>query len=899
MDVTGQTGNTAGADDPANGSAGGVGHPTANGHKPASWADSDRSDAWSSAGAALEPGFEPLTPWHATVADRRGIDALTGADPVTTTLVRAPDTAPSSRNGHHRPFERPLPELSSPGEDPYADEFAQTSAEFARHAAFDEPTPVNGSPVLGNDDTGRIPVFTPYHPGPVAAVAPPEVIPIPVMPPLPAGANPALTMPTGGYPVPPPGLRPSLPAELSGPVPSAPPADAPLAAMAEAATRAVPPTAPAVTRAVPPTAPAAAEQRSPGADALDDGIEDLDDIDDEARQDEAERMSLGARFGMAFPESPLPGRTAANGRSGVPSQEPGRSHATETGPADRRGPGQNAARSGDAAERSRTGEFPVLPDPAAAAAARLDAAREGYAAAQLGMARQAARAAQLGTSREDHIGALAATGPGSSALRDAAAIREAGTLRDPAAPRDDAATGRDNGDVRGSGNIRDHGDTRPGERERGDNVPGTGLPGQPSFVSQPRPYLPPSPQPHIPQPAGAASPPHQPPAAQPAGASAQSPTSQQPTVPDARRAEPEPAGDEPAGAEHLPQRVPAVPDVPPAIHPVVEAEPVVAATPQLDRIASHLRRSDDVGTDERPDGFDVDAVLRAVRGVAGVRDAALRTTATGAHHLRLDLAEGADPAAISRMVARMLQEQMGIDAAPAGPLVPKPTPAADAAPPTATLPAPRSGAGAAPPPGLTGMHPDPLSDQSPREPRRRHPVSVPRRAPGELRDRVAALRSGPVNSEPELPATASPPPLPNDRDQGPRAIIEHVQTSTFGLDATVEVRLNTGDRQAVGVASGPAVDAYVLRLCAAATAVAIDDLLREGTTTGESGRCFVEQATIVPMGSCEVAVVVVLLVCGGWVEQLAGSALVSGDPRRAVVRATLSAVNRRLAALLP
>ena len=178
MDVTGQTGNTAGADDPANGSAGGVGHPTANGHKPASWADSDRTDAWSSAGAALEPGFEPLTPWHATVADRRGIDALTGADPVTTTLVRAPDTAPSTRNGHPRPYERPLPELSSPGEDPYADEFAQTSAEFARHAAFDEPTPVNGSPALGLDDTGRIPVFTPYHPGPVAAVAPPEVIPI-------------------------------------------------------------------------------------------------------------------------------------------------------------------------------------------------------------------------------------------------------------------------------------------------------------------------------------------------------------------------------------------------------------------------------------------------------------------------------------------------------------------------------------------------------------------------------------------------------------------------------------------------------------------------------------------------------------------------------------------------
>ncbi|RKE08404.1 hypothetical protein C8E86_3255 [Catellatospora citrea] len=849
MDVTGQTGNTAGTDDPANGSAGGVGHPTANGHKPASWADSDRTDAWSSAGAALEPGFEPLTPWHATVADRRGIDALTGADPVTTTLVRAPDTAPSARNGHHRPYERPLPELSSPGEDPYADEFAQTSAEFARHAAFDEPTPLNGSPLLGADDTGPIPVFTPYHPGPAAA--PPEVIPIPVMPPLPAGANPALTMPTGGYPVPPPGLRPSLPAELSGPVPAAPPADAPLAAMAEAATRAVPPAPP---------------RPAPGASALD------DDYEYEEEEAEAERMSLGARFGMAFAEPPAPSR--ANGlHQGMPAPEPARPEAEPAGPDAAHGPGQDAARSGDAAERVRTGEFPVLPDPAAAAAARLDAAREGYAAAQAGMA----RAAQLSGARDG----LAAARETLAATRDGHAAALAGIEQGRGAVPKAAQAAGDPG----------HEPGRSGERN--DGGPAGGLPGQPSFVSQPRPYLPPSPPPHLPQPAGAAPQQPLPHVPKPAGG----PQPPQQAVPEARRAEPGEAKGDPAGAEHLPQRVPAVPDVPPAIHPVVEAEPVVAATPQLDRIASHLRRSDDVGTDERPDGFDVDAVLRAVRGVAGVRDAALRTTATGAHHLRLDLAEGADPAAISRMVARMLQEQMGIDAAPAGPLVPKPAPPSDTTPPTATLPAPRSGAGAAPPPGLTGLHPDPLSDQSPREPRRRHPVSVPRRAPGELRDRVAALRS--VNSEPELPATASPPPLPTERDQGPRAIIEHVQTSTFGLDATVEVRLNTGDRQAVGVASGPAVDAYVLRLCAAATAVAIDDLLREGTTTGESGRCFVEQATIVPMGSCEVAVVVVLLVCGGWVEQLAGSALVSGDPRRAVVRATLSAVNRRLAALLP
>jgi hypothetical protein len=129
-------------------------------------------------------------------------------------------------------------------------------------------------------------------------------------------------------------------------------------------------------------------------------------------------------------------------------------------------------------------------------------------------------------------------------------------------------------------------------------------------------------------------------------------------------------------------------------------------------------------------------------------------------------------------------------------------------------------------------------------------------------------------------------------------LIDHVQVSTFGLDATVEVRLAAGSERSVGFASGPAVDAYVLRLCAVAASAAIDDLLAHAQRLDDRGRCFVEHAAVVPFGSCEVAIVVVLLVCGGWVEQLAGSALVAGDPRQAVVRATLAAVNRRLEALL-
>jgi hypothetical protein len=132
----------------------------------------------------------------------------------------------------------------------------------------------------------------------------------------------------------------------------------------------------------------------------------------------------------------------------------------------------------------------------------------------------------------------------------------------------------------------------------------------------------------------------------------------------------------------------------------------------------------------------------------------------------------------------------------------------------------------------------------------------------------------------------------------PRVILDQVQVSTLGWEATVEVRLSGAGAPAIGVATGPAVDGYVLRLAAEAATSAIDQLLAR--FTGHThGRSYVEHAAVVPFGSCEVAVVVILLVQGGTaVEQLTGSALVAGDPRQAVVRATLAAVNRRLDALL-
>jgi hypothetical protein len=378
----------------------------------------------------------------------------------------------------------------------------------------------------------------------------------------------------------------------------------------------------------------------------------------------------------------------------------------------------------------------------------------------------------------------------------------------------------------------------------------------------------------------------------------------EPILPEPPARPPEPAPDA------LPQRVPAEPDVPTVPEPPSVEPP--AETPELARIATHLRRDDVEAHRELTEGFDVQAILAAVREVTGVRDASLRTTPTGAHSLRLDLADGADPAEVSRKVARLLQDRMGLAAAPRN------VPGLD--PPGAYLTSPAPYLSSQLPPVVRPVWTDAATDptdDSPTQPirRRRGLFSARGRASVETRsgdrERVEPPGSTPPAGDALLPVGGAPPagqgpgaepapprPLIPGDPPGPRVVIDHVQVGIFGIEATVDVRLTVGERTAAGVASGPAVEAYLLRLCAAAAVSAVDELLAMADHADGPARCYVEHVAVVPFGPCEVAVVVLLLSCGGWVEQLAGSAVVAGDNRQAVVRATLAAVNRRLEALL-
>jgi hypothetical protein len=341
----------------------------------------------------------------------------------------------------------------------------------------------------------------------------------------------------------------------------------------------------------------------------------------------------------------------------------------------------------------------------------------------------------------------------------------------------------------------------------------------------------------------------------------------------------------------LPQRVPAEPDVPKVPEPPSVEPP--AETPALARIATHLRRGDLLPAQERQEGFDVNAILAAVKEVDGVRDASLRATPAGAHSLRLDLAEGADPAEVSRQVARLLQDRMGLDAAMQAntaevPTRPQPQPSSS--PPFTQTQAP------APPPSGQTPAPPPFG-QTPAPPQARPIPSGRVPVSGGPIGRASVTESA-VETLPSAIDCGPPRPLEVGEHPGPRAVIENVQVNTFGTEATVEVRLSAGGRIAAGIASGPAIDGYLLRLCATATTAALDDLLSGTDHVDGPARFFVEHAGSVPFGSMQVAVVVLLLSCGGWVEQLAGSAVVTGDDRHAMVRATLAAVNRRLEALL-
>lgn len=121
----------------------------------------------------------------------------------------------------------------------------------------------------------------------------------------------------------------------------------------------------------------------------------------------------------------------------------------------------------------------------------------------------------------------------------------------------------------------------------------------------------------------------------------------------------------------------------------------------------------------------------------------------------------------------------------------------------------------------------------------------------------------------------------------PQSRLKFVGLTMAQLRNTSEVKVHLEDRGLLyeGVASGPNAGRARLALVAEATLRAVEVFLRA------SGLLILEGVNVAQVGEREVAVVVVTL-AGQEAEVLSGSSVVRDDPREAVIRAVLAAVNR-------
>lgn len=115
---------------------------------------------------------------------------------------------------------------------------------------------------------------------------------------------------------------------------------------------------------------------------------------------------------------------------------------------------------------------------------------------------------------------------------------------------------------------------------------------------------------------------------------------------------------------------------------------------------------------------------------------------------------------------------------------------------------------------------------------------------------------------------------------------------TTGRDFNATVMLSARSRAGTGYARGATTAPGMQRAVAQATLKAVERLV------GGSARLELDYVDVSQSGQDRTVLVALTLVSDHGVERLAGAAVVRGDENRAVVRATLDGVNRRLETLL-
>jgi hypothetical protein len=188
--------------------------------------------------------------------------------------------------------------------------------------------------------------------------------------------------------------------------------------------------------------------------------------------------------------------------------------------------------------------------------------------------------------------------------------------------------------------------------------------------------------------------------------------------------------------------------------------------------------------------------------------------------------------------------------------------------------------------GVPGLAPEPLNRPVPE---RRSLPRADRGRPDDLPP-LAAVPSPPESGEPEQPDEPDGSVVPAPVSEG-RLVLDRVEVATGRLELWATVQLRAGDVVHTGTASATATGTGAHRAVVAATARAAESAL------GGTVRLDVEAVDLLGVGADQVGVVVVTLLTERGVDKVTGAALVRGDGRETLVRATLDALNRRTEAV--
>jgi hypothetical protein len=281
---------------------------------------------------------------------------------------------------------------------------------------------------------------------------------------------------------------------------------------------------------------------------------------------------------------------------------------------------------------------------------------------------------------------------------------------------------------------------------------------------------------------------------------------------------------------------------------------------------------------------------RAIASVPGVATAVVTPTEDGRDRLRISLRPGEDPEAVAWSVAATLRERFGIALDPAAitaRVVDAPAadaPAADA--PAADAPAADADTGR---PGTADVG-QPGPDVGQPGPDVGQPgLGADRPSPHDLRPEAAAVAATAAGAV-DLAAVARHAFVPPEevRERPNRAAIRELTAHPDGTALVVAATLGLAGREATGRARGVRTRRGRWRAIAEATLAALDGLV-VGRVEGH-----IDHVTVLTFADlAQVSVSVTLLTERGE-ETFLGAALVRDDADRAVMRAALDAVNRRI-----